>query len=51
MRKRLITSAPPDARFESDQPLEVSSSALVEVTSEENEYSIESALISGESKG
>src|SRR5215510_8381927 len=51
MRKRLITSARPDARFERDHPIDVSTAALVEVTSEDNDHPIEAALIPGELKG
>jgi hypothetical protein len=51
MRKRLITPAPPDTRFESDHRLDVSTAALVEVTSEEKDHPIEGALIPGESTG
>ena len=51
MRKRLITPAPQDARSDRDHRLDLSSTALVEVTSEEKDHPIESALILGESKG
>ena len=51
MRKHFITPAPPNARFESERRLDVSTAALVEVTSEEKNRPIESALTPGESKG
>jgi len=51
MRKRLITSAAPNARFERDHRIDVSTAALVEVTSEDSDYPIEDALIPGESNG
>lgn len=51
MRKRLITPTPPGARLDRDHRLDLSTTALVEVTSEDKEYPIESALIPGESKG
>jgi hypothetical protein len=51
MRKRLITQTPSSARFDHDHRLDVSTTALVEVTSEEKDHPIESALIPGESKG
>ena len=51
MRKRLIPPSPPGVRFDRDHRLDVSTTALVEVTSEEKDHPIESALIPGESKG
>jgi hypothetical protein len=51
MRKRFITLTPPSPRFDRDPRLDVSTTALVEVTSEERDHPIESALIPGESKG
>ena len=51
MRKRPITPAPQDARPDRDHRLDLSTAALVEVTSEEKDHPIESALILGESKG
>ena len=51
MRKRLITPAPHDKRSDRDHGLDLSTTAVVEVTSEEKDRPIESALISGESKG
>jgi|SRR5579872_196380 len=51
MRKRLITAAPPDAEHLDDDWINLESRALVEVTSEEKEYPVESALISGETNG
>ena len=50
MRKRHITTTRPTVRSDSDRRLDLSTTALVEVTSEEREYPIESALIPGESK-
>ena len=51
MRKRLITPSPPGAGLGHDHRLDLSTTALVEVTSEDKDYPIESALIPGESKG
>ncbi len=51
MRKRFITPPPQGAKFARELRLDLSTSALVEVTSEEKDYPIESALIPGESKG
>ena len=50
MRKRHITPTRPIAPS-NDNRLDLSTTALVEVTSEEKDYPIESALIPGESKG
>jgi len=51
MRKRHIIPNRPVASSERDHRLDLSTAALVEVTSEEKDYPIESALIPGESKG
>jgi len=51
MRKRLIAPTPPGLRIDRDHRLDVSSTAVVEVTSEEKDHPIESALIPGESNG
>ena len=51
MRKRLITHTPPGAQLDRDHRLDLSTAALIEVTSEDKDYPIESALIPGESKG
>jgi hypothetical protein len=51
MRKCPFTPAPPDARFERDHPIDLSTVAIVEVTSEEKDHPVEAALIPGESKG
>ena len=51
MRKRLISPTPQAVRFDRNHRLDLSTTALVEVTSEEKDYPIESALIPGESKG
>ena len=51
MRKRLIMPIPAGTQFERDDPIDVSATALVEVTSEEKDHPIEAALIPGESKG
>ena len=50
MRKRHITTTRPAVPSDTDRRLDLSTTALVEVTSEEREYPIESALIPGESK-
>ena len=51
MRKRNIPPARPIAQSDRDHRLDLNTAALVEVTSEEKDYPIESALIPGESKG
>src|SRR5215471_19897662 len=51
MRKRLISPTPYSAGLDRHHRLDLSTIALVEVTSEEKDYPIESALIAGESKG
>jgi hypothetical protein len=51
MRKRHITRIQPVAPSDRDHRLDLSTTALVEVTSEEKGYPIESALIPGESGG
>jgi hypothetical protein len=51
MRKRLITSTPETVRAEGDGWLDLERTALVEVTSEEKGFPIESALLLGETRG
>jgi hypothetical protein len=51
MRKRLITPIPRDAPPSDEGWLDLESIAVVEVTSEEKDYPIESALVSGETRG
>jgi hypothetical protein len=51
MRKRLITPIPRDARPRDEGWLDLDGIAVVEVTSEEKDYPIESALVSGETRG
>jgi hypothetical protein len=51
MRKRLITPIPQDARPRDEGWLDLDGAAVVEVTSEEKDYPIESALVSGETRG
>ncbi|MGA7926985.1 MAG: hypothetical protein WCA20_13470 [Candidatus Sulfotelmatobacter sp.] len=51
MRKRLITPTPQGVRPHDEGWLDLDRAALVEVTSEENNYEIESALVSGETQG
>jgi len=48
MRKRLITPIPQDARYGDEGWLDLDRAAVVEVTSEEKDYPVESALVSGE---
>jgi hypothetical protein len=50
MRKRLITK-PQDIPAPTEAWLDLESAAVVEVTSEENGYPVESALVSGEMEG
>ena len=51
MRKRLITPTPQDSSSPNEDWLDLESAAVVEVTSEEKGYPVESALISGETQG
>ena len=51
MRKRLITPIPQDARPRDEGWLDLDGAAVVEVTSEEKDYPVESALVSGEMRG
>ena len=50
MRKRLITPTPPTPA-PNEEWLDLESAAVVEVTSEETGYPVESALVSGETDG
>jgi hypothetical protein len=51
MRKRLITPIPQTGTPDDEGWLDLDRAAVVEVTSEEKEYPIEAALISGEMRG
>src|SRR6266478_9537053 len=51
MRKRLITTKLKDAPSPNENWLDLDSAAVVEVTSEEKGYPVESALVSGETQG
>jgi hypothetical protein len=51
MRKRLIKSIPPEARFNDNIWLDLDRLAAVEVTSEDPEYPIECALVPGQKHG
>jgi len=51
MRKRLITPKPQDAASPNEGWLDLDSAVVVEVTSEEKGYPVESALVSGETQG
>jgi hypothetical protein len=51
MRKRLLTPIPPIVPPPDEGWLDVDRAASVEVTSEEKDYEIESALVSGETRG
>jgi len=51
MRKRLIASASEDIPDFNAGWLDLGSAAIVEVTSEAKEYPVESALVSGETRG
>src|SRR5438128_8197262 len=51
MRKRLITPIPQDAPSPDEGWLDLDRAAVVEVTSEEKDYPVESALVSGETEG
>jgi hypothetical protein len=51
MRKRLITPTPERIRTRGEGWLDVERAAVVEVTSEDNDFPIESAFVSGEARG
>ena len=51
MRKRLITPIPQDAPLRDEGWLDLDRAAVVEVTSEEKDHPVESALVSGETQG
>jgi hypothetical protein len=51
MRKRLITPSAKEAAPLNESWLDLSQTAVVEVTSEEKEYPVESALVAGEGRG
>ena len=51
MRKRLITPSPQDSPLIDEGWLDLESTAVVEVTSEDKEYPVEAALVSGETRG
>ncbi len=51
MRKRLITPSPQNAPPLDEGWLDLGGAAVVEVTSEEKEYPVEPALVSGEKRG
>ena len=51
MRKRLITPIPQAGTPDDEGWLDLDRAAVVEVTSEEKEYPVESALVSGEIRG
>ena len=51
MRKRLITPIPQDAAAHDEGWLDLDRAAMVEVTSEEKDFPVESALVSGETTG
>src|SRR6266436_2412348 len=51
MRKRLITPIPQDAPPRDEGWLDLDGAAVVEITSEEKEYPVESALVLGDMRG
>jgi hypothetical protein len=51
MRKRLIAPIPPSAPALNEGWLNLDGAAVVEVTSEDNEHPVESALVPGETRG
>ena len=51
MRKRLITPTPETARSRGEGWLDVERAAIVEVTSEDKDYPVESAFVSGQARG
>jgi hypothetical protein len=51
MGKRLVTPIPQPGTLDDERWLDLDLAAVVEVTSEEKEYPVESALVSGEMRG
>src|ERR1700742_3612167 len=51
MRKRLVKPIPPDTTPPNEGWMDIEGAAVVEVTSEDKEYPVESALVSGETRG
>ena len=51
MRKRLITPAPETVRSRGEGWLDIDQAAIVEFTSEAEDYSVESAFVAGHSPG
>ena len=51
MRKRLITPTPESIRTRGESWLDVKGQAVVEVTSEDKNYPVESAFVSGDAQG
>jgi hypothetical protein len=51
MRERLVTPTPQGIRPHDESWLDLDSAAMVEITSEEKEYPVEAALISGDMRG
>ncbi len=51
MRKRLITPTPERVRARGEGRLDVEHAAAVEVTSEDKDYPVESAFVSGDAQG
>jgi hypothetical protein len=51
MRKRLITTTPERIRTRGEGWLDVQRAAVVEVTSEDKDYPVESAFVSGDARG
>ncbi len=51
MRKRLITPTPESIRTRGESWLDVEQQAIVEVTSEDKNYPVESAFVSGDAQG
>jgi hypothetical protein len=51
MRKRLITPTPETVRSRGEGGLDVERAAIVEITSEDRNFPVESAFVSGETQG
>jgi hypothetical protein len=51
MRKRLITPIPQDSAAHDEDWLDLDRLAVIEVTSEDKDYTVESALVAGETRG
>jgi len=51
MRKRIITPTPETVRSRAEDWLDIERAAIVEITSEEKDFPVESVFVSGETRG